>query len=82
MTTVKKAEPYAESGDMQALRSRLWAAVESAAGLLKSRKPEVRLKAVHATAQAGAAYRNVLETCDLEARIAALEAVKEGDDDD
>jgi BMFP domain-containing protein YqiC len=36
----------------------------------------MRLKAVHAVAQAAAAYRALVEATDLEARVEALEAAQ------
>jgi hypothetical protein len=60
-------------GDREALKRELWAAVRAASGLLDSENPDVRLRAVHATAQAGNVYRAVLGDGDLEEIVAQLE---------
>jgi hypothetical protein len=70
----KNAAPAAAPGDREALRARLWDAVEAAHALLRSRKPDVKLRAVHATSQAASAYAKLLDDGDLEARLEALEA--------
>jgi hypothetical protein len=45
--------------------------------LLDDDDAQMRLKAVHAVAQAAAAYRALVEATDLEARVEALEAAQE-----
>jgi hypothetical protein len=60
-------------GDLDALKGELWAAVRTASALLDHENVDTRLRAVHATAQASAAYRNLLADTELEAIVAALE---------
>jgi hypothetical protein len=49
----------------------------TAGDLLDDDDAQMRLKAVHAVAQAAAAYRALAEVVDLEGRIEALEAAQE-----
>jgi hypothetical protein len=67
-------------GDLEALRACLWDGVTAAHDLLKTRTTDKKLRAIHALSQSAAAYRAVLETADLEARIARFEAAMAGDD--
>jgi hypothetical protein len=60
-------------GDLEALQRELWAAVRAASDLLDHPEPEIRLRAVHATSQAGNAYRNLLADTELEGIVADLE---------
>ncbi len=62
-----------KSGDREALKRELWAAVRAASGLLSHEDAEIRLRAVHATAQAGNVYRATLAESELEAIVADLE---------
>lgn len=70
-----------EPGDLQALKRRLWDAVQAAHGILKSRKHDDKLRACHALGQLSNAYVKLCEVADLEARVAALETAKEGEKD-
>ncbi len=61
-------------GSVADVRKRLWEAVEAAATLTGSEDPGVRLRAVHAVTQAAGAYSKIVEACEFESRIAALES--------
>ncbi len=76
----KNPDTKVEPGDLEALRACLWDGVTAAHGLLKTRTNDTKLRAIHALSQSAAAYRAVLETADLEARIARLEAAMGADD--
>lgn len=72
--SAKRTRPRrVKPGDRDALKRELWAAVRAASGLLDSENPDVRLRAVHAVAQAGNVYRGVLGENELEALVAELE---------
>ena len=64
-------------GNLQAVASKLWAALEAAEELLGEEDPYLRLKAVHAVSQVAGSYAKVYEVGELEARLQALEAVQE-----
>ncbi len=64
------------AGSLTALQKELWHAVMVGGDLLDDDDPQMRLKAVHAVAQAAAAYRALVEATDLEARVEALEATQ------
>lgn len=78
MSERKRRPRRGKPGDLEALKRHLWAAVLEASALLDHHDAQVRLRAVHATAQAAAAYRAVYSDSDLEGRIAQLEARAEG----
>jgi hypothetical protein len=72
--SAKRTRPRrGKPGDRDALKKELWAAVRAASALLDSENPDVRLRAVHATAQAGNVYRGVLGENELEALVTELE---------
>lgn len=60
-------------GTRDALLRELWHAVTAASSLLDSDSADLKLRAVHATAQAGSAYRAALGESELEAVVADLE---------
>jgi hypothetical protein len=61
-------------GDVHQLLRMVWQAlVEAESVLLESDDPELTLKACHAISQCGGQYMKLLETSDLESRLAALE---------
>lgn len=62
-----------QPGDRNALRRVLWDGLQTAHGLLRSRKAETRLKAIHALSQIAATYDRALGDDDLEAQLALLE---------
>ncbi len=61
------------AGSLTALQKELWHAVMVAGDLLDDPDAQMRLKACHAVSQAAGAYRALLETTDLEARLETLE---------
>lgn len=65
--------PPSKTTDINTARSALKRALKAAVLLLDSPEPELRLRAVHATAQAAAALGRLAELGDLEARLSALE---------
>ncbi len=72
--SAKRTRPRrGKPGDRDALKKELWAAVRAASALLDNENPDVRLRAVHATAQAGNVYRAVLGENELEALVTELE---------
>ena len=66
-------------GDLTQLRRVLWEVILEVEALLDGpqRSAEVVLKSAHALAQLAGAYRAVIETADLEERIARLEQAAE-----
>ncbi len=72
--SAKRTRPRrGKPGDRDALKKELWAAVRAASALLDNENPDVRLRAVHATAQAGNVYRAVLGENELEQLVSELE---------
>jgi hypothetical protein len=72
--SAKRTRPRrVKPGDRDALKRELWAAVRAASGLLDSESADVRLRAAHATAQAGLAYAKVLGDAELEQLVSELE---------
>jgi hypothetical protein len=69
------------SGSLGQLKARLWAVIEYSVALVDDETVdhELRLKGATALVQAALAYSRVLESHSLESRLAALEAVAEGD---
>jgi hypothetical protein len=66
-------------GDVHQLLRMVWQAlVEAEAVLLAAEDPDLILRACHAISQCGGQYNKLLETSDLEARLAALEAQLRG----
>ena len=61
-------------GDLSSLRRTLWAALLTAEELCDDPDPNIRLRALHAMSQLGATYMRTVEACDLEERLAQLEA--------
>ena len=62
------------TGDLNALRRKLWGAICEADDLIGSAETdEIRLKAIHALVQAGMAYAKICEVGEYEARLAAIE---------
>lgn len=63
-------------GDLSQLRAVIWRTILEVEALLDTRSPsnELVLKSVHALAQLAGAYTRLVETADLEARLATLEA--------
>ncbi len=67
------------SGDLQAIRRKLWMAILHAEDTLEqAEEPELRLKAVHALSQCCGQYIKLLETGEIEARLAVLEERVQG----
>ena len=62
-------------GTLEDARALLWKALQRAAELLSTEDPHLSLKAVHAVSQCAGSYAKVIEVGELEARLAALEAV-------
>jgi hypothetical protein len=63
-------------GDLVQLRAVLWRTICEVETLLDTRPPsnELVLKSAHALAQLAGAYTRLVETADLETRLATLEA--------
>jgi hypothetical protein len=63
-------------GDLTQLRAVLWRTIIEVEALLDTRPPstEIVLKSGHALAQLAGAYTRLVETADLETRLATLEA--------
>jgi hypothetical protein len=66
---------YRKPGDLTQLRAVLWRTILEVEDLLDvpQRPPDLVLKSAHALAQLAGAYRAVLETVDIDARLTALE---------
>ena len=60
------------SGDLQALKARVWHGVVSAHAMLRARSNDDRLRAIHALSQASSAYLRVVEAADLERELVEL----------
>jgi hypothetical protein len=69
----KKRVRRAKPGTRTELLKELWHALKSASSLLDSESADTRLRAVHATSQAGLAYAKVLGDGELEQLVAELE---------
>lgn len=71
----KRLRKAAKAGTLDAARLTLWNALAAAEDVLFDGAAEaaVRLRAVHAVTQASAAYVKLVEACELEARLGALE---------
>jgi hypothetical protein len=65
-----------KSGDLSDLRRVLWRTIVEVESLLDTRPPsnDLVLKSAHALAQLAGAYTKLVETADLETRLATLEA--------
>ncbi len=65
-----------KSGDLSDLRRVLWRTIVEVEALLDTRPPsnDLVLKSAHALAQLAGAYTKLVETADLETRLAMLEA--------
>jgi hypothetical protein len=63
-------------GDLAQLRAVLWQTILEVEGLLDTRPPsnDLVLRSAHALAQLAGTYTRLVETADLEKRLAALEA--------
>jgi hypothetical protein len=61
--------------DLPALKIEVWMALLTAVEVMNDPEstPELKLRCVHAIAQTGGVYMNMLKISDLEARIASLE---------
>lgn len=66
-----------KAGTLEHARALLWQALERAAELLEEEDPALSLKAVHALSQGASSYAKLVEAGELEARIAALESLKD-----
>ena len=67
------------TGDLQAIRRKLWMAILHAEDTLEqAEEPELRLKSVHALSQCCGQYIKLLETGEIEARLAAIEERVQG----
>ena len=62
-----------KAGDLVALKRELWHAVMTAGDLLDDEDANMRLRAVHAVAQAAATYRSLIEALEFEERLKQLE---------
>ncbi|AWR85671.1 hypothetical protein [Meiothermus taiwanensis] len=65
--------PPSKTTDLNVARSALKRGLKTAVNLLEDGDPQVRLRAVHATAQAASALIKLAELGDLEARLETLE---------
>jgi hypothetical protein len=72
------AYPAKRSNDLARAASTLRKALKTASDLLEDPDPQLRLRAVHAVAQAATALAKIAEVRELEERVAALEARLEG----
>jgi hypothetical protein len=65
-----------KAGDLSQLRAVLWRCILEVEALLDVRPPsnDMVLRSAHALAQLAGTYTKVVETADLEKRLAALEA--------
>jgi hypothetical protein len=70
--------PAKKSNDLARAASALRKALKAAADLLDDQDPQLRLRAVHAVAQAAGALVKLVETRELSERVEALEARLEG----
>jgi hypothetical protein len=63
------------AGDLPALKIEVWMALLTAAEILADPEsaPELKLRCVHAIAQTGGVYMNLLKVSDFEQRLAAVE---------
>jgi len=70
---------HRKPGDLTQLRAVLWKTILEVEGLLEARPPasDLVLRSAHALAQLAGAYTKLVETAELEGRIAALEAAAE-----
>jgi hypothetical protein len=70
-----------QPGDLMQLRRVLWEVILEVEALLDEprRSTEVVLKSAHALAQLAGAYTRLVETVDLETRLAALETAMQAD---
>jgi hypothetical protein len=65
-----------KAGDLADLRRVLWRTIVEVESLLDTRPPsnDLVLKSAHALAQLAGSYTRLVETADIEARLAKLEA--------
>lgn len=63
-----------QAGTIDAVREKLWTAIERVETMTRSDDDALALKAVHALVQACGAFVKVVEVGELEARMADLEA--------
>jgi len=84
----RKRKRRGKPGSIEDARALLWRALERAGELLEAETVEdgvsrpdnhTALRAIHAISQGAAAYARIVEVGELEARLAALEAV-DGED--
>lgn len=67
------------AGDFTLLKRKLWVALLHAEDVLdEAIEPDLRLKAMHALSQCAGQYAKLLQIGELEARLAALEALVQG----
>lgn len=66
--------PGSKANDLERAASALRKALKTASGLLDDPDEQVKLRAVHAVAQAAGALARIAEAADLEERLRALEA--------
>lgn len=69
--------PPSKTTDLNIARSALKRGLKTAVSLLEDADPQVKLRAVHATAQAASALIKLAELSDLEQRLAAVEQALE-----
>ncbi len=74
----KRANRISAAGSIDDLRVRLWESVEAASDALEDADVNVRLRACHAMTQAAGAYAKLVEACEFEARLAAVERQLDG----
>jgi hypothetical protein len=72
---------YRKPGDLTQLRAVLWRTILEVEALLDARPPsnELVIKSAHALAQLAGSYTKLVETADLETRLAALETAMQVD---
>lgn len=78
----KRKKKLEAMGDLSDVRARLWAGIEAVDAILsdESAAPELKLRGVHALTQAAGAYAKLVESCELEARVAEMERRLENND--
>jgi hypothetical protein len=62
-----------KAGNLEDLLEVLWKAVKTAEAFLDDPDKETRFRGIHATAQAGGVYRNLLETFEFKDRLETVE---------
>jgi len=70
----KKRKRIRKAGDLQAVKRRLWEAIENAVAIMRTAEDDALvLRCVHAITQATASYTKIIESAEIEARVTELE---------